>query len=333
MPHQWRSKSIVTSLPSNSVAEACSASSNCVSAVIVNFNAGAYLATAVLSVLSQGNNVGEVIVVDNDSEDSSLSNLHEISTDPRLRVIKLDANNGFARACNIGIEASRGGMVLLLNPDCYMFPGSLEALLAGLGSDPTIAAAGPLLMNSDGTEQRGGRRDIPNPWQIFCYTIGLHRLMPRHPRFRNFNQMTAPLPSGPIAVPAISGACMLIRRSAIDGIGGFDERYFMHFEDLDWCLRVTQKSQGIRFVPAAIVEHTQGVCSAGRPLRVEYYKHRSLIEFLSKNFSQFYPRPFITVVRLLVNLHLGVQILRTLIGRTKAVDPPRRMARTNAEDL
>jgi len=284
-----------------------------VSAVIVNFNAGAYLANAVQSVLSQGDVIGEVIVVDNASDDTSLAKLREHQTDQRLRITELAVNQGFAHGCNVGIKAAKGKLILLLNPDCYMFPGSVNALIAGLNTDPGVAAAGPLLMNADGTEQRGGRRDIPNPWQIFCYTLGLHRLMPHHPRFRSFNRMLAPLPPAPVLVPAISGACMLIRASAIEQIGGFDERYFMHFEDLDWCLRVTQKGRGISFVPAALVEHTQGVCSASRPLRVEYYKHRSLIEFLSKNFSQFYPRPFMTAVRILVYLHLAAQGCRTLL--------------------
>jgi GT2 family glycosyltransferase len=300
--------------------------SGAISAVVVNFNAGGYLAAAVTSVLAQAPPVGEVIVVDNQSSDTSVARLRETCTDPRLRIIALDTNRGFAAACNIGIKATRSPYVLLLNPDCFMFAGALAALTAALDAHANAAAVGPLLVNTDGSEQRGGRRDVPSPWQIFCYVVGLHRLMPRHPRFRSFNRMTDPLPAGPAAVQAISGAAMLIRRAALDVIGGFDERYFMHFEDLDWCLRATQAGHDILFVPGAVVEHTQGVCSASRPLRVEYYKHRSLAAFLSKNFSHFYPRPFMAAVWALIHVHLVWQIARRLAAGTGRVPAPRAAA-------
>src|SRR5258708_9087911 len=266
-----------------------------ISVVIVNFNAGGYLTAAAVSELAQGASVREVIVFDNGSADSSVGRLRDACADRRLRIIELGTNLGFARACNTGIGAAAGDLVLLLNPDCFLFPGAVERLRAALEENRAAVAAAPLLVNPDGSGQRGGRRDIPNPWQIFGYAVGLHRLMPHHPRFRNFNRMSDPLPSVPTVVQAISGACMLIRRRALDDLGGFDERYFMHFEDLDWCLRATRANRVILFVPGAVVEHTQGVCSAACPVRVEYHKHRSLAAFLAKNFSSYYPVPFITI--------------------------------------
>lgn len=271
-----------------------------VSVVVVNFNAGEYLVAAVESVLKQSEVATEIIVVDNDSRDRSLDGLRTKLPAGRVQIIELGGNYGFAYACNVGITASRGEMVLLLNPDCRMHEGSLALLRWMIRERPDVGMVGPLVVNPDGTEQRGCRRDIPNPWQIFCLAFGLHRLMPNHPRFRDYAYDTAVLPDRPTEVPAISGACMMVRRAAIDTVGHLDSGYFLHFEDLDWCLRFQSAGFKILFVPGAMVEHTQGVCSRSRPIRVEAHKHRSLVRFLRKNFTAYYPSSFMAVVSGLV---------------------------------
>lgn len=286
-----------------------------VSVVIVNFNAGDFLAAAVESVFAQTGIALEVIVVDNASRDHSLAQLRARVPDPRLRIVEARANTGFAAACNAGLAAARGDPVLFLNPDCRMRAGALEEMLAELSRNPEAGMAGPLIVNPEGNEQRGCRRDIPNPWQIFCVAFGLHRLMPEHPRFRAYTHDSVALPSGPSLVPAISGACMLVRRRAMDVAGTLDPAYFLHFEDLDWCLRFERAGLGVLFVPGAVVEHTQGVCSASRPFRAEAAKHRSLVRFLRKNFTAFYPSSFMAAVSMLVGLRFGLVALRMLIRR------------------
>ena len=286
-----------------------------VSVVIVNFNAGAYLAAAVESVLEQEGVAAEVVVVDNESADRSLAHLAERVSDERVRTIRLPRNVGFAQACNVGLAETKGSLVLFLNPDCRMRAGALKRLVAEMETHADIGMAGPLVVNPDGTEQRGCRRDVPNPLQIFCVAFGLHCLMPAHPRFRAYTHEGVPLPDRPTLMPAISGACMLVRRAAIERVGTLDPAYFLHFEDLDWCLRFEKAGLGVLFVPAAVVEHTQGVCSASRPLRSEAAKHRSLVRFLRKNFVGFYPSSFIAVVSALVALRFGLVALRVLARR------------------
>ncbi len=287
-----------------------------VSVVIVNYNAGRYLAAAVDSVALQVPAAAEIIVVDNGSTDDSLATLQGAEATMPVRILRRGANTGFASACNAGIAEATGGFVLLLNPDCRMLPGALATLLESLSARPAAGMAGPRLVNADGSEQRGGRRDVPNPWQIFCFIMQLHRLMPRHPRFRDFNRTADPLPKVPVSVQAISGACMLVRREAIDRIGLMDaERFFLHFEDLDWCLRLTQAGEEVLFVPDAVVEHTQGVCGAGRAVQVEYHKHRSLTRFLRKHFAAFYPSSFMAVLSALVALRFVAIAVRLLVRR------------------
>jgi len=303
-----------------------SATSEFTSVVIVNFNAGTYLAAAVESVLAQ-NQAVEIIVIDNNSSDDSIARLQDRHSDAEVLVIQLDANHGFAHACNIGIAQARGA-TLLLNPDCRMAPQALERLKAALESRPNLGMVGPMLVNPDGSEQRGGRRDIPNPWQIFCMTLQFHRLMPNYPHFRSINLHGQPLPDSPVEVQAISGACMLVKRAVVEKISYLDSDYFLHFEDLDWCLRFANAGFGILFAPRAVVEHTQGVCGRGRVRRVAYHKHRSLLIFLRKNFTQYYPSSFMALVSFAVTLRFAVIATVSLFVRRPVYrDPWERMAR------
>ncbi len=277
------------------------------SVVIVNFNAGAYLAAAVESLLAQDQPPLEIIVIDNASADASLDALPEVSA-KTLRLQRLDHNSGFAAACNLGLRMARGELILLLNPDCRLYPGALAAMRQALEEHDDAGLTGARLLNPDGSPQRGSRRDIPTPWTIFCEVLQLHRLMPRHPRFRSFNRHLEPLPEEPEVVPAVSGACMLMRRKALSEAGQLDDGYFLHFEDLDLCLRFEQAGWKVLFAPAAVVEHTPGVCSVGRPVRVSYAKHRSLIRFLRKHFAGYYPSSFMALVSTLVMMRFVLMI-------------------------
>ena len=271
-----------------------------VSVVIVNFNAGTYLSDAVASVFAQSVGPVECIVVDNASRDDSIEMLQSRLSDPRLKILKQDSNLGFAAGCNRGIARARGAFVLLLNPDCFLQEDSLERMITALAENEDAGAVGPLILNMDGTEQRGCRRDIPTPWQIFCVGVGLHRLMPNHPRFRSFNQIGKALPDEVVQVQSVSGACILIRHETIEQIGLLDERYFLHFEDLDWCLRAGESGHEILFVPDATAHHVGGASSRKLPIRVEAHKHASLIRFVRGNFAQYYPSVFILFVALVV---------------------------------
>lgn len=285
------------------------------SVVIVNFNAGDYLSEAVASVFAQPVPPTECFVVDNASQDDSIATLQSRITDPRLKILKLESNLGFAAGCNRGIAQARGALVLLMNPDCFLEKNSLAPMVAALAAHEEAGAVGPLILNTDGSEQRGCRRDIPTPWQIFCVGVGLHRLMPDHPRFRGFNQQGTDLPEEAIQVQSVSGACILIRHETIEQVGLLDERYFLHFEDLDWCLRAGESGHEILFEPGAVAHHVGGISSRRFPIRVEAHKHASLIRFARSNFARYYPTAFILFVALIVYARfLGVVVGLVLRG-------------------
>lgn len=253
------------------------------SGVIVNYNAGPLLAEAVHSALEAGAN--EVIVSDNGSADGSAEALAE-TPDPRIKVIFNGANLGFAAGCNRGLAAARCAEILFLNPDARLASHSLERLQAVIESDPAIGMAGPLLLNPDGSEQRGGRRKIPDLASGFGFGMAPAWLRRRLPRLLpDFNQDGAPVPDTPVDVEAISGGCMLVRREALDAVGGWDEGYFLHVEDLDLCMRFTRAGYRIVFVPGAEATHIKGASTGGRAVFVEWHKHRGMLRFYQKHMA------------------------------------------------
>jgi GT2 family glycosyltransferase len=258
-----------------------------VSVVIVNYNAGKMLTECVGSALPH---VSEVLVVDNGSTDSSLELLSDhFPAEPKLKVIPNGANLGFAAACNLGAEDASSPYLLFLNPDCILGADSLQRMLQVLEINPVIGMVGGWLINQDGTEQAGARRAVPTPWRSFVRAFGLHRLERYSPRlFFDFHLHKQPLPAEPVEVEAISGALMLVRRQAIDDVGAWDEGYFLHCEDLDWCMRFSKKGWKILFVPDAPVIHHKGTCSQSQPIFVEWHKHRGMMRFYRKFFRQEY---------------------------------------------
>lgn len=270
--------------------------------VIVNYNAGPLLRGCVDSLLACPLDI-DIIVVDNASHDGSLKGLPE---SPQVRIIRNPANVGFAAACNIGVQAASAPFLLFLNPDCYFQPGTVATLLARLQSDDHVGMVGGLLVNEDGTEQGGGRRAVPTPWRSFVRAFGLNRFADRWPKlFYDFHLHKQPLPAAPIEVEAISGACMLVKRVAVEDVGLWDEGYFLHCEDLDWCMRFRQKGWKVLFVPDARISHALGACSQSRRVFVEWHKHKGMVRFYRKFFRHQYPGVLMWLVEAGVWLRFG----------------------------
>jgi len=280
-----------------------------ISVIIVNYNAGPLLTQCVQAALQQ---TEQVIVIDNASSDSSLPELEaRFPTDSHLQIVRLDSNAGFAAGCNIGLGTSTQPYILFLNPDCILQENSLQRMAQVLESDSHIGMVGGFLINPDGSEQGGGRRAIPTPWRAFVRAFGLYRLAIYWPQlFFDFHLDKQPLPQSPVEVEAISGALMLVRREAIDDVGSWDENYFLHCEDLDWCMRFKQKNWKIVFVPDAPVTHFQGTCSRSRPFFVAWHKHKGMRRFYRKFFQHQYPRALMGLVTFAIWLRFGITVIR-----------------------
>jgi len=280
--------------------------SHTLSTIIVNYNAGPLLRKCVDSLLACPLDI-EIIVVDNASSDASLDGLQDLS---QVCVIRNPANVGFAAACNIGVQASSAPFLLFLNPDCFFQPDAIAPLLAGLQSGDRVGMVGGLLVNEDGTEQGGGRRAVPTPWRSLVRAFGLQRFANRWPMlFYDFHLHKQPLPDSPIEVEAISGACMLVKRDVMEDVGLWDEGYFLHCEDLDWCMRFRQKGWKILFVPDARISHALGACSQSRRVFVEWHKHKGMLRFYRKFFRHQYPGVLMGLVVAGVWLRFGLAVV------------------------
>jgi GT2 family glycosyltransferase len=285
-----------------------------VTVVIVNYNAGGLLGDCLAAALDQ---CRQVILVDNASAAGPLDAvLGRFAAEPRLEVVRSAVNRGFAAGCNLGLAQAREPIVLFLNPDCILAPGAVAALAAAIRSEPRVGMVGGLLTDVAGREQGGSRRAVPTPWRSFVRAFGLSRFANRWPRlFTDYDLHRQPLPTAPTAVEAVSGACTMVTRDAIDEVGGWDEGYFLHCEDLDLCMRFRARGWRILFVPAARAVHHRGQCGRTRPLFVEWHKHAGMVRFYRRHFRHQYPIGLMALVTCGVWLRFTAIAARLLVGR------------------
>ncbi len=256
------------------------------SVCIVNWNTHQDLEEAIRSVLESDPDLSiEVIVLDNASVDGSAGMVRERF--PKVTLIASPENLGFARGYNRAIAAASGRHLLVLNPDTVVRPGALGRLVAFMDSHPEAGAAGPKLLNSDGTLQFSCRR-FPKPMVGVLRNTVLGRLAPRN-RFTRDYLMQDWDHKSVREVDWVSGAAICIRRETWDQVGGFDEGYFMYSEDMDWCLSAHQRGWRIYYLPDAVIVHRIGRSSDQRPIAMVIQFHRSAARFYRKHYAPNWP--------------------------------------------
>jgi GT2 family glycosyltransferase len=216
--------------------------------------------------------------------------------DPRLRILRNEANIGFGPACNRGAALARGDALLFLNPDCLIEADTIVGLRDCAQQCPDAGVLGVRVLDVVGTVEAASRRREPSLRRSLNSLIGLSRLEHRFPACAGID-MPAPKGSTEVEpVDAISGACMFLPRTAYDRLGGFDEGYFLHCEDLDLCRRARDAGLAVLFVPTLSVRHEQGSSSFRRPLFVSRHKHCGMWRY----FRSFDPAARNPVLRFLV---------------------------------
>jgi len=229
-----------------------------VTAILVNYNAGDELRTALASIAAEmTGRAWEGYVVDNASMDGSGAIAREFL--PEVTLIANRANVGFGRAVNQAIARARAPLVLLMNPDCRLEPGAMAALQDEFVRHPQSAIVGPRILNPDGSVQGSARGDPDMLTGLFGRSAALRRWLPWLPvSRRNVVDATGPAGSPAVVVDWLSGACVLARREALAAVGGFDERYFLYWEDADLCRRLRARGAQVRYAPAATAVHRVG---------------------------------------------------------------------------
>ena len=217
-----------------------------------------------------------VTVVDNASSDGTASIVRKRW--PSVQVIESPTNVGFSRANNIGIRATRGDYVLLLNPDTVAPPAAIPTLVRGLAAHPDAAIAGARLLSERGFPELSWGDPI-GPWNEFKRKI-FSALYYRKVRriVRRVDKMSRQARE----VSWVSGACMVIRRSDLEAVGLLDERFFMYTEDVDLCLAMTKRGRAVLYVAGAEVLHYRGRSATRNPASDRMYR-KSQVAYYEKH--------------------------------------------------
>lgn len=277
-----------------------------VSAIVVTYHTGDCLELCLRSLFSEPW-VDEVILVDNGNPAPVSSSLRALQADRRdVTLIQGQGNVGFARACNLGAEVARGSHLLFVNPDAVLQRGAAERLVEASRRARHPCIVGGRLVDKRGREQRGGRRELLTPWTAMVGMLGLGGLERLSPVFRDVHRERDPRPDSVVAMPVVSGALMMIPRADFAAIGGFDEGYFLHVEDIDICRRVGEAGGAVLFEPLAEALHFGGTSGANWA-KVESHKARGLIYYFEKFAASPAER---TMVRLLSPAIGGLLLVR-----------------------
>ncbi|MCO5050843.1 MAG: glycosyltransferase family 2 protein [Verrucomicrobiae bacterium] len=253
-----------------------------ISVIIVSWNAQHHLRNCLISLRENGGGlVQEIIVVDNASADGSPDMVQECF--PEVTLIRAGQNLGFARANNLGIKHATGSYLALVNSDVVVHPGCFEELTNYLESHSSAGLVGPRITGGDGLLQRSCRR-LPSVWNLTCSVLALDRVFPRHPLFSGFELRHWNYDHlGEVEV--LSGCFWLVRRSAVEKVGGLDERFFFYAEDLDWCKSFRDAGWKNVYVPQATATHFGGGSSANAPLRYSIEMLRANLKYWKKHYG------------------------------------------------
>ena len=250
------------------------------SAVVVTYHSRDCIADCLRSLdRARGGLAMEVLVVDNASADGTPDVVREAA--PWARVVGTGGNLGYAKAVNRGTAESTGEFVLVLNPDCVVESGALEALVGWLRAHPRCAIAAPRIRNTDGTVEYSARSFPTHLTFLFNRYSLATRLWPGNPWSRRYLLSDWDHASDR-SVDWVSGACMCVRRAAIAQVGGMDEFYFMFNEDVDWCHAMKRTGWSVDFVAAAEVTHHIGASKGRVADRVILERHRGMIHYFRK---------------------------------------------------
>ncbi len=262
--------------------------------IIVNYNSTDHLIHCLRSVRKSlnGSDAG-IFIQDNASTDGVNRILSEF---PQVSLTVNPDNLGFAKAVNKALEQGRGDYVVLLNPDTYITNGFFESGMVFMHKHPDVGVIGPKILDNDGKLQNSAR-GFPNPLTAFFGRSSfLSRVFPNNPLTRRNLLSLKSDGKTPMEVDWVSGACMMVRRKAVETVGVLDERFFMYWEDADWCRRMWQSGWKVIYFPVTSVYHYVGGSSEKKLFRpvIEFHKsgYRLFAKYLDSSLAFLKPLAF-----------------------------------------
>lgn len=272
-----------------------------ISIIIVNWNTRDLLQNCLESIYKTISDISyEIIVVDNASHDGSVTMVQERF--PLVKVIQNDINRGFGAANNQAMRIMKGRYALLLNSDTILKENAVKALFAFMETHPDAAMACGQLLNVDGSKQHS-IANFPNLLTLITNIPVLEYLFPKQYPSKRYHY------EKPIEVDSGLGACLLVRKRAIEEVGLFDERYFFFFEETDWAYQMKTAGWQVFHVPTAYIYHLQGQ-SIGNDVRSRIEFYRSRYQFFRK-WKSF---PYYILVRIVIIIRLFINWLLTFVA-------------------
>ena len=249
------------------------------------------------------NNKIEVIVLDNASTDGSLQMLKQDF--PRVKLISSKINTGFSKGNNIAMKKSRNPFILLLNSDVYVEEDSLYKTLAYFRVNLNCDVMGARLNYPTGKLQPSAG-NLPNPLNLIFWILGLDIVFPFHPKFKGYFSKAH-------EAGWVMGAFLALRRKVFDQVGGFDENFFMHMEEVEWCKRIKNAGFGVWYVPQVEVVHLHGA-STKFDLQSSFLNElKGMKYYLNKHYGNLY---FLVKIFLILGLVLRV-IAFSFLGKAQ----------------
>lgn len=252
------------------------------SIIIVSYNVRFYLMQCLDSIKRAIDGIdAEIFVVDNHSKDDTVEYL--TATDHDVKLIASHHNNGFAKANNMAIRQTSGEYVLLINPDTFVGENTIKECLDFMDSHPNAGGLGLQMLNCDGSRALESRRGKPTPMTSFYKMSGLCAKFPTHKRFGKY-YMCGMSWNTPGKIEIISGAFMMMRKTALDKVGLLDEDFFMYGEDIDLSYRLMTEGYDNWYIPAKIL-HYKGESTQKSSFRYVHVFYEAMLIFLRKHYS------------------------------------------------
>lgn len=271
--------------------------------VVVNFNTRSHLRACLEDVAAGQPN--EIVVVDNASSDGSVEMVR--NEFPDVALVENSVNPGYGAGANRGIAACSSEYVLLLNSDTRIRRGELSALASYLDQNPRVAVAGPRLLNADGTLQPSSYPH-PTPLFVFMEESTLGRWI-RYVPYAKEHYLRTWSHSHSKSVPWVLGAALAIRRSAFETVGGFDESFFLYWEEIDLCQRLRESGWKIHFTPLATLTHIGGASTGPRGGEMTRQLFNSAAHFYRRHYSRWH----LVALRIVILLVMAVRMGRELV--------------------
>ncbi len=280
------------------------------SIIIVSYNTKEILKKCLQLLYNDIGNINtEILIIDNASHDGSPDMIEQDF--PNVRLIRCEKNYGFGKANNIAMKEAKGDYFLLLNSDAYVKPGVIDSTLDYMKNNSDVGILGVKLVDKEGNLQPSARH-FPSSFSKFIVLAGISKHFP-HSRLLGGPDYSWWDHSSIKNVDWVVGAYFMIRKDVAEQVGYFDERYFLYYEETDFCLQVKRKGYKVIFYPYAEVIHLGGESSKKTDKRVsEAGKQITSIRVDSE--QKFHWKNF-GIIRMLSIVYVEVLWLRLSIGK------------------